>query len=305
VAESINAVLSVSDNRKGQRTIQLLPDLTAQEYDRQSKMLRGEYIDGAQTAFDDLDKIIYALPPGEYGIIAARPGMGKTTFASQMLADNYRKLGKIGGFVSLEMSVSQLQRRMTAQLANINSQHLERGKMTEMEWHDFTQYVGGTIPPIPIDDTPSQPIERIGTTLRRMVSQHGIEFAVIDYVQLIPGTSGQNRNDELGHISRMLKMYGRMLNLPIWLVAQLSRDCEKRNDKRPLQSDLRDSGNLEQDAYIIVFLYREKYYNEQSPDKSTELLVRKNRNGPTGTARAIFDEERVRFLPAVKVEGRI
>jgi replicative DNA helicase len=247
---------------------------------------RGDDFVGIPTGFTDLDRLLGGLNKSDLIIIAARPGMGKTSLQNAMALTAATKHGKRIAMFNLEMSGEQLVQRMIAAETKIDSQRLRRGQLAEQEMPIFMEAVGRlSETKIFIDDTPSITPNQLRTKCRRLYAEHGLDLVMIDYLQLMQGErSTNNRVQEISEISRGLKGLARELNVPVLAASQLSRAVEQRAEKRPLLSDLRESGSIEQDADIVMFIYRDDYYNDASERPNiAEINVAKHRNGPTGS----------------------
>lgn len=247
---------------------------------------RGDDFVGIPTGFTDLDRLLGGLNKSDLIIIAARPGMGKTSLQNAMALTAALKHGKRIAMFNLEMSGEQLVQRMIAAETKIDSQRLRRGQLAEQEMPIFLEAVGRLSETrIFIDDTPSITPNQLRTKCRRLYAEHGLDMVMIDYLQLMQAErSTNNRVQEISEISRALKGLARELNVPVLAAAQLSRAVEQRAEKRPVLSDLRDSGSIEQDADIVMFIYRDDYYNDASERPNiAELNIAKHRNGPTGS----------------------
>ncbi|MCB8968053.1 MAG: replicative DNA helicase [Chloroflexota bacterium] len=294
-AENINVVIdraeqtlfSISEERT---TRDLVPiRQIASEYLERIQELnaRGDDVIGVPTGFVDLDRLLGGLNKSDLIIIAARPGMGKTSLQNAMALTAARRYGKRVALFNLEMSGEQLVQRMLAAETRIDSQRLRRGDLQEHEWPIFMEAIGRLSETrIFIDDTPSITPNQLRTKCRRLYAEHGLDLIMIDYLQLMQTErSSNNRVQEISEISRALKGLARELNVPVVSAAQLSRAVEQRQDKRPLLSDLRDSGSIEQDADIVMFIYRDEYYNPDTTERPNiaEIVIAKHRNGPTGT----------------------
>ncbi len=258
--------------------LERIEDLYAQE----------EEIVGVPTGFTDLDKLTGGLNRSDLIILAARPGMGKTSMQNGIGLTAAKLYSKKVAIFNLEMSGEQLVQRMIASETQIDLQRLRRGNLLDHEWpifHEAVQRLSDTN--IFIDDTPSISPMQLRTKCRRLYAEHGLDLIMIDYLQLMQAdkASGGNRVQEIGEISRGLKQLARELDVPVLAAAQLSRGVESRQDKRPMLSDLRDSGSIEQDADIVMFIYRDDYYNPETSERPNiaELNVAKHRNGPTST----------------------
>ena len=258
---------------------------------------------GLTSGFRDIDEYTAGFQPGNFVILAARPAMGKTSMALTMAAAAAREEQKPVAFFSLEMTNEELVTRLLCAEARINGQHLRRGNVRDGDWEKISRGMSALSElPIYIDDSGTITVSEIRSRCRRLQSGEGLSAVFIDYLQLVrPSTASkpQNRNDELSDICRTLKATAKDLQIPIFALAQLNRGVESRNDKRPMLSDLRDSGAIEQEADMVTFLYRDAYYNPESapePDL-TEFIIAKSRNGPTGTVKLRFLKEHTLFVP--------
>ena len=263
---------------------------------------------GIPTGFNDLDKLTSGLHPSDFIILAARPSMGKTALALNIVQNvALRAHKRVGGdprsvaFFSLEMSKEQLVNRMLCAEANIDSQRLRIGEMKEDDWtHLWDACDVMSKAKIYIDDTAGITVMDMRSRARRLKAEHGLDLIVVDYLQLMQGSGKRNtsgdRQQEVSEISRSLKALARELDVPVLALSQLSRGVEARQVKRPMLSDLRESGSLEQDADIVAFLYREDYYNPETENKHTELIIAKHRNGEIGDVPLRFHHEEVRFV---------
>ncbi|PWK87637.1 replicative DNA helicase [Fulvimonas soli] len=247
---------------------------------------------GISTGFTDLDELTSGLQPSDLIIIAARPSMGKTAF-SLNIAESAALRGKKAVVVfSMEMSASQLAFRLISSIGRIHQQHLRNGDLSEEDWPRVTNAIAIlSEAKIFIDDTPGLSPVELRSRARRLHREHGgLGLIVIDYLQLmqVPGNK-ENRATEISEISRSLKGLAKELNVPVIALSQLNRSLEQRADKRPMMSDLRESGAIEQDADVIMFIYRDEYYNKESADKGlAEIIIGKQRNGPTDTVKLTF-----------------
>ena len=247
---------------------------------------RGDDVIGVPTGFKDIDRLLGGLNRSDLVIIAARPGMGKTSLQNAMALTAARRYNKRVALFNLEMSGEQLVQRMISAETRIDSQRLRRGNLAEQEWPIFMQAIGRLSEThIFIDDTPSITPMQLRTKCRRLYAEHGIDLVMIDYLQLMNSEfRSNNRVQEISDISRGLKALARELDVPVVAAAQLSRAVENRQDKRPLLSDLRDSGSIEQDADVVMFIYRDEYYNDDTERPNiAEINIAKHRNGPTGS----------------------
>lgn len=246
---------------------------------------------GIPTGLVNLDKTLGGLQPTDMIILGGRPGMGKTAFCLHVALNAAKKWGKRIAIFSLEMGEEQLTQRLLAAEAGIDSQRLRMGQINDDEWPSIIQATGEISKmPIFIDDTPSISVMELRSHARRLYAERGIDLLIIDYLQLMACDSRpENRQQEVSFISRSVKGLAKELKIPILALSQLSRGVESRQDKRPMLSDLRESGSLEQDADIVMFMYRDDEYNKESQFPNiAEIIVAKHRNGPTGVFSAYF-----------------
>jgi len=257
-------------------------------------------ITGVPTGFYDLDRMTSGLQAGELIVLAARPSMGKTALAINIAEHVALNEGLPVAVFSMEMGASQLAVRVVGSIGRIDQGHLRTGKLTDEEWPRLTEAIERlrTIE-LHIDETPGLTPAELRANARRLARQCGkLGLIVVDYLQLMSGTASadENRATELGEISRGLKALAKELQCPVLALSQLNRGVESRNDKRPLMSDLRESGAIEQDADIIMFIYRDDYYNKDSREPGVaEVIIGKQRNGPTGTVKLAFLKPLTRF----------
>jgi replicative DNA helicase len=254
-------------------------------------------IPGLPSSFYDLDAMTGGFQRSDLIIIAGRPSMGKTSFAVGM-ARNIAENLPVAIF-SLEMSKEQLVQRLLASEAGIESNYLRTGRISQNQWGALSHALGTLSElPIYIDDTANQTVMQMRSQVRRLLAEKGGELGLvlIDYLQLMEGSGSENRVQELSRITRSLKGLARELNVPVIALSQLSRGVEARTNKRPMMSDLRESGAIEQDSDLIIMLYRDEYYNENTPDRGiAEIIITKHRNGPTGVVKLLFDPQFTRF----------
>ena len=264
-------------------------------------------VTGVPTGFYDFDKLTSGLHPNELIIIAARPAMGKTAFALNIAVNAALATNKAVAIFNLEMGAEQLMFRMLSAASSVEGNKLKTGKLSHDDWkkiNEATSELGDA--PIFIEDTPGITIGEIRAKCRRLASAGNLGLIVIDYLQLISGGPGygNNRQQEVSDISRSLKTMAMELGVPVIALAQLSRNVEGRENKRPIMSDLRESGSIEQDADIVSFLYRDDYYTKQvdNPDgvSISELIIGKHRNGATGTIELLFEKNISNFRNYVK-----
>ena len=287
-----------SEQKKGFRPIIDVIDSTQSILDERSQKV-GD-VTGTSTGFTDFDQITTGLHEDNLIIIAARPAMGKTAFALNIAQNVAKSSDKAVAIFSLEMGAESLVERMLSAEGLIPSYHVRTGNLSESEWRRMIlaqeQLAKGKIY---IDDTAGIQIAEIRSRAKRLSQETGgLGLIVIDYLQLITGRGRENRQQEVSEISRQLKILAKELKVPVIALSQLSRGVEQRNDKRPVLSDLRESGSIEQDADIVAFLYREAYYNreeQEEPDNVTELILEKNRHGSLGTVKLFFHKEYAKF----------
>jgi replicative DNA helicase len=278
---------------------QPLKTLLTTAVDRIDTLFRSDSaITGVSTGFKDLDDMTSGLQPGDLIIVAGRPSMGKTSLAMN-IAENAAVGGKTAvAIFSMEMPGEQLAMRMMASLGRINAHKVRTGKLEDDDWPRLTHAIGLLAEsPIFIDDTPAlNPLE-LRTRARRLKREHNLGLIVVDYLQLMQSPeSSENRATEISSITRSLKGLAKELSVPVIALSQLNRSLEQRPNKRPVMSDLRESGAIEQDADVIFFIYRDEVYNEDSQDKGTaEIIIGKQRNGPTGKVKLTFLGEYTRF----------
>ena len=257
-------------------------------------------VTGVPTGFSDLDKMTAGLQPGDMIVVAGRPSMGKTAFALNIAEHVGVDLGLPVAIFSLEMSGPQLAMRFLSSVGRLDAHRIRTGRLNDDEWDKMTVALGKLHgAPIHIDETGALNVTDLRARARRLARQFGgkLGLIVIDYLQLMTSTrDNENRATEISEISRSIKALAKELQVPIIALSQLSRKVEERNDKRPLMSDLRESGAIEQDADIILMMYREEYYKPDTQEKGTaEVIIGKHRNGPTGIVRLTFLGEYTRF----------
>ena len=263
-----------------------------------------ETVTGVPTGFIDLDYKTSGFQPSDFILIAARPSMGKTAFVLNVVDHVAVKKGIPCMVFSLEMSKEQLVNRMLSMESNVDSQKLRTGTLTDSDWDAVVEgvgIIGGS--KLIIDDTPGISISELRSKCRKMKLEHGLGMVIIDYLQLMTGSgkSSDNRQQEISEISRSLKALAREMQAPVVALSQLSRACETRTDHRPMLSDLRESGAIEQDADVVMFLYRDDYYNKDTDNPNTaEVIIAKQRNGPIGTVYLGWKPELTRFVNIAK-----
>ena len=265
-------------------------------------------VTGLATGFTDLDYLTSGFQPSDLVLIAARPSMGKTALALNIAAYMaFRKKQKVAIF-SLEMSRNQLMNRLLAQESRVNAQQIRNGNLSDSDWDSLLEganIIGGSN--LIIDDTPSISVPQLRSKCRKYKLEHGLDIVMIDYLQLMESGSKRNesRQQDVSEISRALKGLARELQVPVVALSQLSRAVEQRPDHRPVLSDLRESGAIEQDADVVMFLYREDYYNKDSePTNIAEVIIAKQRNGPIGTVELSWLAAYTRFANAMHQKDR-
>ncbi len=260
---------------------------------------KGDAITGLATGYTDLDDLLSGLQPSNLVIVGARPGTGKTSFALGLSAHAALEANKPVVFFSLEMSHQEITTRLLSAEARVDSSRMRNGKLLESDWTKLSHAIGRmSDAPMYIDDNAQVSVMEIRSKCRRLKSKLGdLGVIVVDYLQLMSGrNSAENRQVEVSEISRSLKILARELETPVVALSQLSRNVEGRSDKRPILADLRESGSLEQDADVVMFLYRDELYNRESADRGlAEVLVAKHRSGPTGMLRLAFLDRFTRF----------
>ncbi|OBR66648.1 replicative DNA helicase [Paenibacillus oryzae] len=255
---------------------------------------------GIPSGFVDLDKMTAGFQRSDLIIVAARPSVGKTAFALNIAQNVGVRARETVAIFSLEMSAAQLVQRMICAEANVDATRMRTGTLEGDDWEKLTMAIGAlSEAQIYIDDTPGITVADIRAKCRRLKKERGLGMILIDYLQLIQGRgkAGENRQQEVSEISRTLKQIARELEVPVIALSQLSRGVEQRQDKRPMMSDLRESGSIEQDADIVSFLYRDDYYDKESEKKNIiEIIIAKQRNGPVGTVELVFLKNYNKFV---------
>ncbi len=265
-------------------------------------------ITGTPTGFKDLDKLTSGLQPSDLILVAARPSMGKTAFTLNLATHIAVREKKAVAFFSLEMSKEQLVQRMLCSEGAIDSQRLRIGELDDKDWGKLISAADRlSTAPIFIDDTAGITVMELRSKARRLKTEYDLKLIVIDYLQLMQGSSskgGDNRQQEISEISRSLKALARELNVPVIALSQLSRSVESRQVKKPMLSDLRESGSLEQDADIVMFLYREDYYDPDTENKNiTDVIIAKHRNGPVDTIQLFFHKQFTKFADLSRIQN--
>ena len=296
-------------NRSGFKKIADVLNANFEEIDRLSQ--NSDHVTGLSTGYTDLDEMTTGLHEEELIILAARPAVGKTAFALNIAQNIATKQDKTVAIFSLEMGAESLVNRMIAAEGRIPSHNLRTGNLTKEDWDSLTVAVGSlSNASIYIDDTPGIKITEIRARARKLAQETGnLGLILIDYLQLISGTGRENRQQEVSEISRQLKILAKELKVPVIALSQLSRGVEQRQDKRPVLSDIRESGSIEQDADIVAFLYRDDYYAREDGeeeivelDNTVEVIIEKNRSGARGTVKLAFIKEFNKFANLTNME---
>ncbi|PZP95443.1 replicative DNA helicase [Pseudorhodoferax sp. Leaf265] len=284
------------EGARNKQGFQAMESLVVDLLDRVQEMAdQQNEITGVPTGFYDLDRMTSGLQPGDMVVLAARPSMGKTAFAVNIAEHVALNEGLPVAIFSMEMGASQLAVRIVGSIGRVDQSHLRNGRLTDDEWPRLTEAIEKLRSiSLHIDETPGLSPSELRANARRLARQCGkLGLIVVDYLQLMSGSGGgsdENRATELGEISRGLKMLARELQCPVIALSQLNRSVEQRPDKRPMMSDLRESGAIEQDADIIMFIYRDEYYTKDACKEPgvAEVIIAKQRNGPTGTVKLAF-----------------
>ncbi len=299
VDEAESLVFEISERRVTDSMVRI-HDLLSDNLDRLEALVeRGDAITGVPTGYRDLDRILAGLQPNALYVLGARPAMGKSAFALGMAAHAALEANMPVLFFSLEMGNLELSQRMLCAEAQIDSTRIRTGNLNDADWDRISNAVGRLAEaPIWLDDNPSLTVMELRAKARRLKSQVGsLGMIVVDYLQLMTGrNSAESRQVEVSEMSRGLKVLARELSCPVVALSQLSRGLEMRADKRPTLADLRESGALEQDADVVMFLYRDEMYHPESPDRGmAEVIIAKHRSGPTGKVNLAFREHLTRF----------
>jgi replicative DNA helicase len=287
---------------RGKQGFQAIPGLLTQVVERIDMLYNRDNpndVTGVPTGYTDLDEMTSGMQPGDLVIVAGRPSMGKTALSLNIAENVALDAGLPVAVFSMEMAATQLVLRLLGSVGRLDQHKLRTGRLLDEDWQRLTQSVGRlNEAPIHIDETPALTALEVRARSRRLHRQYGkLGLIVIDYLQLMSASSqGENRATEISEISRALKALAKELDTPVIALSQLNRSLEQRPNKRPVMSDLRESGAIEQDADVILFIYRDEVYNPDSPDKGTaEVIIGKQRNGPIGTVRLTFRGENTRF----------
>ncbi len=309
VVDRAEQVLFGVSERRISRELVPIKQVLSEYYDRIEYLTRhrGEFI-GIPTGFDHIDRLLGGLQRSDMVILAARPSVGKTSLALGFAHNAAKKYGQRVAFFSLEMSNEQVVQRLISAETGIDAQRLRRGEIESDEWGRFMKAASDLAETyFFIDDTPGVSALELRTKARRLHAEVGVDLIVVDYLQLMHGDfRSENRVQEISSISRALKALARELHVPVLALSQLSRGVESRTDKRPILSDLRESGALEQDADVVMFIYRDEMYNENTERPNiADVMIAKHRHGPTGTVQLYFRKELAQFLEAEIVKREV
>ena len=292
-------VFGILQNR-GSDDFSHIKDVLMESFDEIEKIAQnGGEVAGISTGFIDLDQKTAGLHPSDLVLIGARPSMGKSALGVNLIQNAAVRGGKTCAIFSLEMSKQQVVNRMLACEAGVDMEHLRSGNMTDQDWERLVEALGPlSEAQVYLDDTGGITLAELRSKCRKLKIEHRLDLVMIDYLQLMSGSgrSGDNRQQEISEISRGLKTLARELQIPVIALSQLSRALEARADHRPMMSDLRESGAIEQDADVVMFIYRDEYYHPDSEDKNiAEIIIAKQRNGPVGTVKLRYDGQYTRF----------
>lgn len=311
--EALNTVLDRAEQsifaitqERPQSGLVPLSETLIETYDQIEGLYYQDQLPGLKSSFYDLDSMTSGLQPSDLIILAGRPSMGKTAFGLNMARNIAGEYKLPVALFSLEMSKEQLSQRLLAGEAKIESNRLRSGRLSQQDYQKLSRAIG-TLSEVPIfiDDTATMTVMEMRSQARRLQAEHGqLGLVLLDYLQLMEG-GGDNRVQELSRITRSLKTLARELKAPVIALSQLSRGVEQRTNKRPMLSDLRESGSIEQDADLVLMLYRDAYYNPDTPDRDlAELIITKHRNGPTGTVKLIFNAELTEFRNMARYDSQ-
>ncbi len=298
LSEAEKSILEIRDARSRDGFTHI-KDVLRSAYERiEALHASGQEVTGIPSGYKDLDRLTSGFQPSDLVIVAARPSVGKTAFALNVAQNVAVRGGQTVAIFSLEMSAAQLVQRMLCAEGNIDANRMRTGTFRDEDWEKLTMAIASlSQAQLYIDDTPGIHINQIRAKARRLKAEQGLGLVVIDYLQLIQGHFRENRQQEISAISRSLKAMARELNCTVLALSQLSRAVEQRQDKRPMLSDLRESGSIEQDADVVAFLYREDYYDDQTENQNiVEIIVAKQRNGPVGKVELAFLKEYNKFV---------
>ena len=310
-------VLDVSGQTQSESSFAAIGEVVLSNLDKLNALQQHDgAITGVPTGFKDVDHIFNGLQKSDLILVAARPAMGKTAFTLNIAQNVTMLYDKTVAFFSLEMGKEQLVGRILSSVAGVSSEKLRRANMDPADWEKVIAAADRmSKSKLFIDDTPGLTVQDMRSKLRRLKVEHGLDLVIVDYIQLMQGRNAgkgsENRQQEVSEISRNLKLIAREFNVPVIALSQLSRSVESRPDKRPVLSDLRESGSLEQDADIVAFLYRDDYYDRAGeeeedgmPNNTVEVIIEKNRSGARGTVELIFQKEYNKFSSISKREDQ-
>jgi replicative DNA helicase len=293
------AVYDVTDKRNSEDYLSLLEIMPGTLEEIEAIASRGGVLAGVPTGFAELDALTNGLHPGQMIIIAARPAIGKSTVGLDLARSASIRHGLTSAIFSLEMSRNEIAMRLLSAEASIALNHLRAGTMSDGDWQKLARKMGAVSgAPLFIDDSPNMTMMEIRAKCRRLKQRHDLRLVVIDYLQLMSsGKKVESRQQEVSEFSRALKLLAKELQVPVIAISQLNRGPEQRTDKRPMMSDLRESGSLEQDADMVILLHREDAYERESPRAGeADFIVAKHRNGPTSTVTVAFQGHYSRFV---------
>jgi replicative DNA helicase len=306
VDQAEEIIYNVADRRL-RDSVKHLRGLLSENMEALEKLAdRGESVTGVSTGFPDLDDYTSGFQPSNFIVVAARPGMGKSSLLNDFALSCALKTRKPVMMFNLEMSRHELTRRFLASEAKVDSQRMNKGTLQERDWIQLSSALGRLAEaPIYIDDSANITLMEIRAKCRRLKAREGLGMVIIDYLQLMQSPRrSENRQQEVSDLSRNLKILARELEVPVICAAQLNRAVEYRADKRPLLGDLRESGSIEQDSDVVMFIYRDELYNPDSEHRGeAELIIAKHRNGPTGTIRLAFMNQFTKFASMARVPG--
>ncbi|OAS16781.1 replicative DNA helicase [Paenibacillus oryzisoli] len=301
LSEAESKILEISQRRSSSGFV-VIRDVLMEVFEKVEQLYSNKGgSTGIPSGFIDLDKMTSGFQRSDLIILAARPSVGKTAFALNVAQNVGVRAKETVAIFSLEMGAAQLVQRMVCAEANVDANRMRTGNLEGDDWEKLTMAIGALSEAnVYIDDTPTITVADIRAKCRRLQQEKGLGMILIDYLQLIAGRGGKggdNRQQEVSEISRTLKQIARELNVPVIALSQLSRGVEQRQDKRPMMSDLRESGSIEQDADIVAFLYRDDYYDKESEKKNIiEIIIAKQRNGPVGTVELAFLKQFNKFV---------
>ncbi|NEW62472.1 replicative DNA helicase [Granulicatella sp. zg-ZJ] len=313
IDQSERMILNISENNQNRNGFIKISDILGDTVNQLEVLAKQKgFVTGISTGYIDLDKMTTGLHPEELVILAARPAVGKTAFVLNIAQNVATKSNGTVAIFSLEMGAESLVNRMLCAEGNIDAGHMRTGNLTDEEWDNLFIAMGSlSRANIYIDDTPGIKVSEIRAKCRRLVQEKKeLDLIVIDYLQLIEGTGRENRQQEVSEISRQLKKIAKELKVPVIALSQLSRGVEQRQDKRPVLSDIRESGSIEQDADIVAFLYRDDYYQRDTDNSEeetienniVEVIIEKNRSGARGTVKLLFKKEFNKFSSVTYVQ---